>query len=84
MDLSPIYHQKIADPSKIDELKDHNLSELYYFSNKRLLAGGNVYLSKAAYDANDIHSDSSQPSKFQPTKEFYKELDCFRIVKKAS
>lgn len=84
MDLAPIYRQKIADPSKIDDLKDHNLSELYYFSNKRLLVGGNVYLSKAAHDANDIHSDSSQPSKVQPTKEFYKELDCFRVVKKVS
>lgn len=84
MDLAPIYRQRIADPAKIDEFKGENLSDLYYFSNKRVLTGGKVYLSKAALDANDVHTNPSQPSKLLPNKEFYKELDCFRIVKKVS
>ena len=84
MDFSPIYQQKVPDPYEIDELKNEDLNKLYYFSNKRILIDGKVYLSKCAFDCEDVHSSPDVPHKVIQNEEFFKELECFRIVRKVS
>jgi hypothetical protein len=84
MDLAPIFKQKTADPKEIKELKDEDLDSLYYFSNKRVLNKGKIYLSKAGYDAGLIHKSQESPQKLINSEAFWRELDCFKIVKKAS
>ena len=84
MDLAPIFKQKIADPKEIKELKNEDLSSLYYFSNKRVLNKGKIYLSKAGYDAGQAHESKDSPQKIVDSEDFWKELDCFKIVRKVS
>jgi len=82
MDLGPIYRQKSANFKEMDELKDQKLEDLYYYSNKRLLDNGTVYLSKAGHEAKQAHDTPDDPKKLIDSEAFWKELDCFRVVRK--
>lgn len=77
MEYGHILKIKRTTKEDISELKDKDLSNLYYKSNKMTISKGKIYNSKAAYKANILFD--GKPMKVIDSPDFWEESKYFYI-----
>jgi hypothetical protein len=82
MDYDPILHFKTRKIEEVKELKNENLDDLFYISNKIIIDKGMLYPSEYAWKNMLAVKETEDFSKFSSDTDLMRDLPFLRILKR--
>jgi hypothetical protein len=82
IDIGIINKKEIPDPKEIEELKDKDLSKLFFRSNKIILSDGKSYPSVTAFKNGKNMETYDDITELVDHEDFWKELEYYSVFEK--